>query len=478
MSEFKSKLMFKLTSKLRFLPALFAIVAAFPLFLVSARADAIDDYLRRQMQKNHIPGLSLAVVREGKIVKIKGYGMANLEWEQPATPDTAFQIASSTKPFTGTALMLLVEDGKLSLEDKISKYLPDAPAAWQNITIRQLAVHSSGITNNVPANRNANIEEFVKAAYPLPLEYEPGSKSAYGLTDFIVLTHIIEKVSGQTLPNFLGNRIFKPLGMSGTQFEFGSENGQIRAANVIKKRAMVYRWENNSQRIYWYLYPERTYSAGGLFSTAADIAKFAVAFDEGKLLSNKNLEQMWSRDKLANGSLNGFGVGWIVDTYGGRKTVGHTGGPALGDILRFPEEKLTVIVLSNGHRVYPYLARGVADFYLPPPPPPKEVKGIADDDAELTAIVKKVLSDGAQDKLDAALFTTEAQKDFVPGYRNFGLPFFLSLEPPESLVLLEHRKTESGIVRRYRSIHGKKVVNWEFRFSKDKKLVSFESKAE
>jgi hypothetical protein len=240
---------------------------------------------------------------------------------------------------------------------------------------------------------------------------------------------------------------------------------------------MVYRWENNSQRIYWYLYPERSYSAGGLFSTAADIAKFAIAFDEGKLLSNKNIEQMWSRDKFANGSLNGFGVGWIVDTYGGRKTVGHSGGPALGDILRFPEEKLTVVVLSNGHRVYPYLARGVADFYLPPPPI-KEVKGIADGDAELTAIIKKVLVEGAQDKLDAELFTPEAQKDFVPSYRNFGLPFFLSLEPLKSLVLLEHRETESGIVRRYRSIHGKKVVNWEFRFSKDKKLISFDSKAE
>jgi CubicO group peptidase (beta-lactamase class C family) len=225
--------MFRLTLKVRFLPALFAVVACFPLFLVSARADAIDDYLQRQMQKNHIPGLSLAVVRNGKIVKIKGYGMANLEWEQPATPDTAFQIASSTKPFTGTALMLLVEDGKLSLEDKISKYLPDAPAAWQNITIRQLAVHSSGITNKVQANRNASIEEFVKAAYPLPLEYEPGAKSAYGLTDFIVLTHIIEKVSGQTLTNFLNNRIFKPLGMSSTQFEFALENGQIRSANVV-----------------------------------------------------------------------------------------------------------------------------------------------------------------------------------------------------------------------------------------------------
>jgi D-alanyl-D-alanine carboxypeptidase len=424
--------------------------------------------------KNHVPGLSVAIVRNGKIVKLKGYGAANLEWQPPVTPDTAFQIASSTKPFTGTALMMLVAEGKLSLDDKISKYLPDAPAAWQNITIRHLATHSSGITNRVSANADSSTEEFIKTAYDLPLDYQPGEKSAYGLTDFVVLTYIIEKVSGQKFTDFLKTKLFDRFEMSDSRFEFAGSDRAVRFADVIKKRATVYQWSNDAHKIYWYLYPPRTYSAGGMFSTAADIAKLAAAFDAGKVLSDKYLEQMWQRDKLGDGSSNDFGVGWIVGTYNGRKTVGHSGGPALGDILRFPEEKLTIIVLSNEQRLYPYLAKGIADFYFPPAPV-KKVEGIADTNPELTQSVKKFLADGMRDRLDSTLFSAEAQKDFIPDYYKFGLPFFGSLEPLESLVLLESRESENALTRRYRSIHGRKAVVWIFRFNKDQKIVSLDS---
>ena len=474
MNKIYSPLLIQNARKYRFI---FLLLTAVLTCVFDVRADEIDDYLQAQMVKNHLPGLSVAIVRNGKIIKLKGYGVANLEWEQPVTPDTVFQIASSTKPFTGTALMMLVEEGKISLDDKVTKYLPDAPPAWQNITIRHLATHSSGIGGNVAAKPGANAEEFVKAAYSLPLDYQPGEKSAYALSDFVVLTHILEKVSGQSFNKFLKTRLIDRFGMTGTGFEFAWEFGSIRFSNVIKKRATVYKWENEAQRIYWYLYAPRSYSAGGMFSSAADIAKFAVAFDEGKVLSNKHLQQIWSREKLADGSLNPFGVGWIVGIYNGRKTVGHSGGPALGDILRFPEEKLTIIVLSNGQRLYPYLAQGVADFYFPPLPV-KEVKGIEDDNPEITGIVKKVLGDGMLDKLDESLFTAEAQKDFIPSYKNFGLPFFQSLEPLQSLNLTEHKENENSTVRRYRSVHGKKAVIWTFTFNKDRKIISFDSNQE
>lgn len=425
------------------------------------------------MTKNQIPGLSVAIVRSGEIIKLKSYGVANLEWNQPVSPQTAFQIASSTKPFTGTALMMLAQDGKLSLDDKISKYLTDAPAAWQNITVRHLATHSSGITNAVSARPDASIEEFIQAAYPLPLDYQPGEKASYGLTDFVVLTYIIEKVSGQPFPGFLKTKLLDRFQMSDSNFEFATESGDRHYANVIKNRATVYQREGSQQKIYWYLYPQRTYSAGGLFSTAADIAKFAVAFDEGKVLSEKNLAEMWRRDKLGDGSLNDFGVGWVIGEYNGRKTVGHSGGPALGDILRFPDEKLTIIVLSNEQRLYPYLAKGIADFYFPPAKI-KEVKGIEDTDAELTKIVKKVLADGMNDKLDSNLFSEKAKQEFVPGFQVFGLPFFASLDEMQSLVLLEHNENQGVIKRRYRGMYGKKVVVWIFEFDKDKKLLSLD----
>lgn len=429
------------------------------------------------MKKNQVPGLSVAVVRSGRIIKLKSYGVANLEWNQPATPDTAFQIASSTKPFTGTALMMLVEEGKISLDDKISKYLTDAPAAWQNITIRHLATHSSGITNRVSAKPDAAAEEFIKAAYPLPLDYQPGEKAMYGLTDFVVLTHIIEKVSGRSFTDFLKTKLLDRFQMFNSKFEFASEIGDRHYANVIKNRATVYQRQDNEQKIYWYLYPPRTYSAGGLFSTAADIAKLAVAFDDGKVLSQKNLDQMWRRDKLGDGSLNGFGVGWVVGQYNGYKTVGHSGGPALGDILRFPDEKLTIVVLSNEQRLYPYLAKGIADFYFPPVTI-KQIEGITDKDTELTQIVKKILVDGMLDKIDETLFNEKARKEFVPGFQVFGLPFFASLDPLQSLVLIEHKEKQDGFTRRYRSVHGKKAVVWTFEFDKNRKLASLDSNQE
>jgi CubicO group peptidase (beta-lactamase class C family) len=441
------------------------------------QADEIDDYLRAQMAKNQVPGLSVAIVRNGKVIKLKSYGVATLEWNQPVTPQTAFQIASSTKPFTGTALMMLVEEGKLFLDDKISKYLPDAPASWQNITIRQLATHSSGISNAVSAKPDASIEQFIKAAYPLALDYQPGEKAAYGLTDFVVLTHIIEKVSGQFFTDFLKTKLLDRFQMADSKFEFATESGDRHYANVIKNRATVYQRDVDQQKIYWYLYPPRTYSAGGLFSTAADIAKFAVAFDDGKVLSPKNLEQMWRRDKLGDGSLNGFGIGWVVGEYNGRKTVGHSGGPALGDILRFPAEKLTIIVLSNEQRLYPYLAKGIAGFYFPPAQA-KEVKGIEDSKEELTQIAKKFLADGGKDKIDSALFSEKARQEFVPGFQVFGLPFFASLDPARSLVLLEHKENQGIITRRYRGIYGKKAVVWIFEFDKDKKILSVDSEQE
>src|SRR5262249_16586017 len=137
-----------------------------PLLLVApgvVRADQVDDYLKAQIEKNHIPGLSVVILRDGKTIKLTSYGAANLEWDQPVTPDTVFQLASSTKLFTGIALMLLVEEGKLALDDKIAKYLPEAPSAWQDINIRHLANHSAGIRDDVETKKDMSVGEYVQA---------------------------------------------------------------------------------------------------------------------------------------------------------------------------------------------------------------------------------------------------------------------------------------------------------------------------
>jgi len=186
---------------------------------------------------------------------------------------------------------------------------------------------------------------------------------------------------------------------------------------------------------------------------------------------------MWSQDVLADGKRNTFGVGWVVKNYNGHKTVGHSGGPALSDILRFPDEKLTIVVLTNAQKLHPYLAQGVADLFIPPPPL-KEVKGVDDNDPAITQMLKAMLLDAAQEKVDDSLFTVDSQRNFVPAFKNFGLPFFKSLDPLQSLVLIEHKQMEKSILRRYQAVYGKKAIIWNFELSKDGKIISLQPSSE
>jgi D-alanyl-D-alanine carboxypeptidase len=454
------------------------LVLPFLLVLPSLlRADEIDDYVKAQMARNHIPGLAIAITRNAEIIKLKGYGLANLEWDQSVTPDTAFPLASSTKPLTGMVLMQLVEEGKLRLDDKISKYLPEAPLAWQNITVRHLATHSSGIRDDIEARKDMTIQDYVRAAAALPLAYPPGERAAYGIAGYIVLTRIMEAVSRETLPELIRTRLVNRLGLTCTQFDFATDQDGMRSSDVVRRRAGIYNWESGKYRNFSFLFPERSYSAGGLLSSAADLAKLGVALDNGTLLSGQSVDQMWRQDKLANGTPNSYGIGWVIKNYNGRKTVGHSGGPALSDLLRFPDEKLTIAVLTNGQNLYPYLAQGVADFFIPPLAI-KVMKGIEDKDPRTTEVLKKFLTDAAGDQVNESLFSADAQKAFVPAFKTFGLPFFKSLDTLQSFILVDHKEDENGIARRYQAIHGKKSIVWNFRLTKEGKITALEPTSE
>jgi CubicO group peptidase (beta-lactamase class C family) len=451
-----------------------ALLTGLLLFItIPAYADKVDDFVKAKMERNHIPGVAVAVIRNGKVEKLANYGSANLEWDAPVTPDTAFQIASSTKPFTGTALMMLVEEGKISLDDPISKYVPDTPESWSKITVRNLSTHSSGISDGPAPQGDKSVGAFVKAAIARPLAYQPGERAAYGLSDFVVLTYIIEKVSGKPFTEFLAERIFKPLGMTGTRFDEAVEEGAIRKSQLIRHRASVYNWDGSKQNVYAFLYGNWTYSAGGLYSTISDLSKFFAALDEGRLLKPAALDAMWKREKLGNGKTNGYGVGWVVGSYNGHPTVGHSGGPALSDIIRFPEDKTTIIVLTNQFRLYPHLAQGIADLYYPPQPA-KEIPSIEDTDPKTTEMLKKILLDAASGHVNDAMFTVEAQKGFVPSFREFGPVYFASMEPLQRFTLIEEKKEGENLVRKYQAFFGPRAKTWTFVLTLDRKIVSME----
>ena len=261
------------------------------------QADAIDEYVRAQMAKNHIPAVSVAVVRDGTVTKLRSYGVANLEWDAAATDDTRYQLASATKPFTGLLLLQLVEQGRLALDDSVARFFPEAPEAWKPITVRHLATHTSGL----PEVDAATADAIVAAAMRQPLAHAPGTVSAYGFTDYVVLAAILEKVTGKKYADLLRDSIAIPLSMTATAFDNAAGDGPIRVADVLRRRAGVYRWEKGTQRRFDFLYGIPGYAAGGLYSSAADLARLFSALEQGRLLKPANLTEMWTPARLRRG---------------------------------------------------------------------------------------------------------------------------------------------------------------------------------
>ena len=195
-----------------------------PLKATSSSTTAIDDYIQDRMRKSHIPGVSIAIIHDGKVVLARGYGMANVELSVPATENTVYQLASVTKTFTATAIMMLVQEGKLGLDDKINALLPDLPTAWSEVTIRHLLNHTSGIKSYTSvrdffktARKDYTQREILDLVAKVPVEFAPGEKWNYNNTGYFLLGMVIEKETGKKYGDYLDERIFKPLGMTQTR---------------------------------------------------------------------------------------------------------------------------------------------------------------------------------------------------------------------------------------------------------------------
>jgi CubicO group peptidase (beta-lactamase class C family) len=403
---------------------------------------------RRAQLELHVPALAYAVVRDGKVLDKGAVGTANLEWSTAATTDTAFPIASSTKIFTATLLLLYVQEGKIELDAPISRYLPEAPAAWAEITVRHLAAHAGGIVPEKNLARDVSAKDALPALAEQPLAYPPGTRSVYPNADFVVLQHLLEVVGGQPFPALVATRLGQPLGFRCTGYEDIVEDGLARVAEVVPRRASVYRWTEGRQRIAWFFYPPRTYSAGGIFSCVDDLARWAVAMDRGELLTP-------ATEKLAGEPFGkgGFGVVFTTREIHGRRAIGHSGGPALADVVRFPDERLTVIVLTNQQKLAPNLAPMLAAGYLPPTPPPA---GVPDEAPAVTASLRRVMASYGTGEVPADAF---ANGELLPTLREWG-PLQLGLVGALDRVVF--LGAEEGGVRRYLALHGDVWVAWRF----------------
>ena len=318
------------------------------------------------MARQHIPGLSLAVLRDGRIIKAKGYGLASLEFKAPAHPGTVYELASATKPFVATAILLLTQDGKLTLDDRISQYIRDTPDTWKSITIRHLLSHTSGIKDYLTDLRHdfpqdTPAEKIVQTAMEAGLKFTPGEKWAYSNTGYVMLGMIVRKVSGRTYDAFLEERVFKPLGMTNTIHDSPDE--------VIPNRAAGYLWygAGGLHNGDFLKYLMTNHGDRGILSTVLDLAKWTAVLCTDRFLTTSSRAAMWTPVTLNNGSTADYGLGWFVDSVSGHKHLYHPGGaPGTATIFSYyPDDKLTVILLTNGGAAYPQsLDLGIAQRYI------------------------------------------------------------------------------------------------------------------
>ncbi len=330
------------------------------LLAITVRADGVDEYIKAEMQKQRIPGISIAVLKEGKVIKAEGYGLANVELNIPAKADTVYKIGSVSKQFIASGIMLLAEDQKIGLDDKVSKYLEGTPDTWNEITIRHLLTHTSGIVREAPGFDAFKVQPdavVIKTAYALPLRFAPGEKWEYCNVGYFSLAEIIYKVSGKPWAEFIADRIFKPLEMNATRTTSASE--------IVPNRADGYELKDN--RLQNAVELQALRPSGAFISTVLDLAKWETALYSNKVLKSSTFEQMRARTKLKDGTTHPYGLGWELAEMNGHKIVQH-GGTLAGfraQFARFVDDGLTVIVLTNSATANPNgIARGIAAHYI------------------------------------------------------------------------------------------------------------------
>ena len=445
------------------------------------QSQSVDDYLAQEMKAQHIPGLALGVYRNGEIVKAQGYGLANVELNVPVKPETIFQSGSVGKQFAATAVMMLVEEGKVGLDDAITKYFPGAPDAWNNIKVRNLLSHTSGLAEYESDERTGpsgpfylrldfTEDELLKKAEALPFDFQPGEKWSYRNTNYLLLGFLIRKVTGEFYGDYLQERIFKPLGMNATRI--------ISEADIIPNRAAGYQLVKGELKNQDWVSPTFNSTAdGALYFTVLDLAKWDAALCTEKLVKKSSLDQMWTVAKLNDGKPNksNYGFAWTIDQMNGHRVIEH-GGAWQGFttyIARYMDDKLTVVVLTNldsANSNPGRIAHHVAGLYVPALMPP-ELKPIEDKEPQVTAFFREVLQKIAEGKADPEWFTPDRRKELFPDRIKALGEFVKSLGALKSLDLVE-RKEEDGLpAYTYRAAFSDRTMLLRLTLSPDGKIA-------
>jgi CubicO group peptidase (beta-lactamase class C family) len=315
----------------------------------SPKPDTFDEYIKREMGARNVPGLAFAVIENSRVIRQGAFGLANVETGARVGIDSVFELASVTKPITAISVMMLVEQKKLALDDPVDKYLAAVPAAWHEITVRELLSHTSGLreyglvkcdgSELLDISTRQQFQDLLKS----PLLFAPGTGTQYSDSGYFILGMIIESVSGLSYRDFLQQRIFGPLGMQHTSVLDQSAIIPNRVSSYTLRKGQL----KNARRAWQHDLP----SWYGVWSTVGDMARFDAGLSSGALIQPETLAQMWVPATLKDGKNSSidqslYGLGWFILSSSGHRIVGHPGWT--GTLyVKYPDDHISIILLTN-----------------------------------------------------------------------------------------------------------------------------------
>jgi D-alanyl-D-alanine carboxypeptidase len=446
----------------------------------AAGQDRIDRYVRAFIERHKIPSAAIAIVRNGRVIKQAGYGLASLELNAPAGPHTVYEIGSITKQFTAQAVMMLAAEEKVGLDSSIATYLPDLPDAWRAITVRQLLTHTSGLPDwegpgLLDFHREYTPAEFIQLIGARPLDFAPGARWSYTNSAFPLLGMIIDSVSGESYEQFVTERIVRPAGMTETRFRHRADVVPNRAAGYVDSAGVFQNGEP--------LRPKLLAPNGGILSTAVDMAKWDLALDQGAIVPPARFEEMATPVTLNDGRHFSAGIAWFVDRFRGHRFVFHNGSTAAGFssvVYRYPEDRLFVVVLMNIDRgaLVNELATAVADLVIPG----LAINGLPerpDPDSAMAHRLSGMLKDVAEGR-DNDLLAAGLRNP--PGPSRMPASFGFSGAVDRFAFLEREDHGPDGIERfglrvrwtyRYKLVSGARVIWYTFELNADGKVARF-----
>lgn len=306
-------------------------------------AVAIEAYIRRTMDWYGMPALSAAVVSRGEVVYAGSHGVVDVVAGEPVSDDHLYQLSSSSKLFSSTALMALVQDGSVELDGTVGDYLPGAPAAWRHVTVRQLLSHQSALPDIVRCDGSRGEAAHLACTVALADPGEAGDRFEYNQTNYFLVQKILERATGRSLPEFVVERLFAPLGIEGVRYEGSSE---ARFPGLVSS---YYPDGEGGVEPREYDFPTYLYAAAGLNASLNALVAWVTAFQAGAIIERAVMEEMWTAPDFNDGRRSPYALGWDVRPHApGHRSVGHEGG-GLTTVRIFPADSLAVVVLVSGY---------------------------------------------------------------------------------------------------------------------------------